>query len=174
MKCPECGNLIGHAPWCSLNPQSPRQTNEPFGKSLPDYDDDHLKGYQEPKLPSTKPLIPERDPLPRYNDEPSFLKRKFDSFAPAPEPDPLFKTLDPIRKDPLLSPVGTLRYADYSDAGVRFRPAGLITDHFGGTIGKLNGDGIFDLHGTQIGILRDDGKILNLDGTLKSVFLDKV
>jgi hypothetical protein len=50
---------------------------------------------------------------------------------------------------------------------------GVITDVFGSTIGKHEGDRILDLSGRQIGEISTGGKIISSDPVLHNTFLDK-
>jgi hypothetical protein len=168
MKCPECGKLIGHEPWC---PEKPEPFESPLDRLLKDDDDYELPGSKrfleplefEPEPPEVEPiepLIPERKPF----DDPILERPKDIVFDPI------------IEKPTIRSPgiiEGIARNPDYSDAGVRFMADGVITDVFGSTIGKHEGDRILDLSGRQIGEISTGGKIISSDPVLHNTFLDK-
>lgn len=179
-KCPVCGMRITHQSWCPNNPDKPSGPPGPLSGMLgkDDDDDDRLSGLPEPppKVPS---ILDE--------DEPDYFKDKLDLSKPyiTHLPDP---NIEPsyIKQQTGLpgvfsgintsfsSPSGVVRSfaKEDADTGIRFANNGRITDKFGGTIGRLEGDRILDLEGNQIGQLRDDGRIISGHPDFKSTYLD--
>lgn len=172
--------LIGHEPWCLENKPKYGEKDSPLGSTL--------KPLEPIKFPETKPLFEDhpkpfkhdfnlKDNLLKNRIEPNELPKssKFDrtpdlTFEPMEPPDrrgllPKYNPSDhnPMtRKSPFSStPTGIVRDFEHADMGIRFAQNGRVTDHYGGTIGKLEGNRILDLEGTQIGELSEDRRILS-------------
>ncbi len=167
MRCPECGKYVGHEPWC-------READEPLTRRsvLDDLLDKNRDRDEVDFLRPIEPILPEPPPL--YEPDPVFNRdNELDTLRHKPEvsfgPDPL------LSKPELLDvPLGVVRQFDYSDAGVRFSVRGTMTDKFGATIGRLEGDRIFNKEGLEIGRLGDNNKILSSDPLLHNTFLDEL